>query len=49
MTAGDPRTTDSNLPAGGRDLYDALAAVAHHLLHLITLGNYSDPLYWLPK
>ena len=39
MTAGDPRTTDSNLPAGGRDLYDALAAVAHHLLRLITLES----------
>lgn len=39
MAAGDPRTAPSNLPAIGRDLYDAVAAVANHLLRLITLES----------
>ena len=39
MAADEPKTADSNLPASGRDLYDALVAVAHHLLHLITLES----------
>src|SRR5512144_1114025 len=39
MAAGDLRTANSNLPAIGRDLYDALAAVTHHLLRLITLES----------
>lgn len=39
MAAGEPKTVDSNLPASGRDLYNALVAVAHPLLHLITLES----------
>ena len=39
MAAVDPRTANSNLPAVGRDLYDAVAAVAHHLLRLFTLES----------